>query len=151
MVRPRATSFPPEEMEKLGQEMVDWVKEHKPIHIKQWYCVERGFIYNEWKAMIQLREFLPYYEEAMHLVGLNYINGTINPSIAHRFIRVYFKDVKEEEDETAAFLQHLKDDDSNNIDKAHIEGMEAVLKMMRGRQSSARKIEESSKRSESKS
>lgn len=148
---PRTVSPSPEEMIELGKEMVAWVKENKPIHIKQWYCIEKMILYNTWKTYIQRPEFIPYYEIAMGLVSLNYINGTINASIAQRFIRVYFKDVKNEEDDTALFLQQLKADESNNISKEHIDGMEAVLKLMKTRQSSDRKIADSTNSNESKS
>jgi hypothetical protein len=150
---PRTTSPSPEEVIKLGKEMLAWVKEKNPIHIKQWYSIEKGIIYKDWKALIQLKEFLPYYEQALNIISLKYIDKTseIRDSVAHRFLRVYYKDVKDEEDETAKFLEDLKKDDSNLIDKAHIEGMEAVLALMKQRQSSARKTEEISNNSDTKS
>lgn len=95
--RPRTTSLQPEEMIKLGEEMVEWVQLNKPIHLSQWYTIHKGFVYNQWKKFIEKEEFRPYYEQSLKLVGLNYINGNINPSIAHRFINVYFKDSKEQE------------------------------------------------------
>lgn len=99
MARPRSVSLPPEEMINLGKEMVEWVIRNNPIHIKQWYSIEKGFLFSEWDTMQQCPEFFPYYEQAMNLVSLNYINGTINPSIAQRFMRIYFKDVRLQENE----------------------------------------------------
>jgi hypothetical protein len=96
--RPRTTSFSEEEMIALGKEMVDWVKANNPIHINLWYSGHKRFTYNEWKSFIQLEEFLPHYQEAMTHIGKNYLDGTINSSIAHRFLRLYFKDLKEIED-----------------------------------------------------
>src|SRR5512139_1152624 len=101
---PRTTSFSPDEMVELGQEMVEWVKSNKPLHLKQWYSIEKEFLYEEWKCFIQLPEFLPYYEKALSLVSLQYLDKTSNirDGIAHRFIRNYFKEVKELEDQDLA-------------------------------------------------
>lgn len=150
---PRTNSPSPEEMVELGKEMLAWVYENNPLHIKQWYSIKKGILYKDWKAMIQLSEFLPYYEQAVSYVSLQYLDKTSNirDSVSHRFLRVYFKDVKDEEDETAAFLEQLKNDSSNTISQEHIEGMEAVLKLMKARQSSARKAEDNSSNNDKKS
>ena len=98
MARPRSITPESKDLIALGKEMVEWVKKNKPIHIKEFYCIHKMILFKDWDAYTQKTEFLPYYETAMGLVSLNYINGTINPSIAQRFIRVYFKDVRLEED-----------------------------------------------------
>lgn len=99
---PRTVSLPPEQMIELGKEMVQWVKDHpKTLHLSEWYTIYKGYTYNQWKVFIQIEEFLPYYEQALKIVGLKYIDKTSNvrDSISHRWQRVYFKDVKEQEDE----------------------------------------------------
>ena len=98
--RPRTTSFSEDEMIKLGQEMVKWVEEHRPLHLKQWYSIEKEFLYGEWKTFIQRKEFIPYYEKALAIVSLQYIqkDSDIKDGVSHRFLRLYFKDLKEEED-----------------------------------------------------
>ena len=60
--RPRTTSFSVEEMIALGEEMVAFVKKNKKtiLHLSEWYTIEKGFIYREWKTFIQKEEFLPY-------------------------------------------------------------------------------------------
>lgn len=97
--RPRTTSFPPDEMIKLGEEMVEWVKKNNPIHLSQWYTLEKGFIYNEWKKFIEKEEFRPYYEIAIRYTGIKYLNGTIDKGIANRFLGVYFSDLRDYEHE----------------------------------------------------
>jgi hypothetical protein len=92
--RPRTVSPEPLELIKLGEEMVAWVRANNPIHLKCWYSLEKRFTYKQWETMTQREEFVPYYEEALNLVSINYVNGTINPSIAQRFLRMYFKDLK---------------------------------------------------------
>lgn len=99
---PRKTSFSPEEMIALGEEMLEWVIENDPIHLSQWYTIHKGFIYNEWKVFIKCSEFYPYYERALRIVGLKYIDGKnkdIKESLCQRWQRVYFKDLRESEDE----------------------------------------------------
>jgi hypothetical protein len=105
--RPRTTSFTPDEMINLGQEMILWLKEHpETVHLKEWYSIEKMFLYNEWKTFIQRPEFVPYYELALAMISLKYIklDSGIEPSLKHRFLRSYFKDIKDQEDQD-------KDDD----------------------------------------
>ncbi len=101
--RPSTVSRTPEEMIALGKEMVKWVEEHKPLHLNEWFAIEKMILYNEWKAFQTNTEFAPYYKKALAIVSKNYIDGTINSSIAHRFMNVYFKDVKEEEQGSMTF------------------------------------------------
>ena len=74
--RPRTTSFSEDEMIELGIEMVDFVRKNKKtiLHLSEWYTIEKGFTYNEWKTFIQKPEFLPYYEQALKIVGLKYVS-----------------------------------------------------------------------------
>ena len=110
MARPRSVSLSPEEMIALGKEMVKFVNDHTDIqedkkkyeeilHLSEWYTIEKKFTYNEWKSFIQKEEFIPYYEQALKIIAKKYINGTINPSIAQRFLRIYFADLKLQENE----------------------------------------------------
>lgn len=123
---PRTVSLPKEEMVALGKEMVAWVKQNKPIHLKQWYSFEKSYTYNEWKAMIQCPEFLPYYDKALGLVGMHYIDGTVDKSISQRFLRHYFKELKEEENEeidyransNAKAIASITDEDRDRFDDA---------------------------------
>lgn len=97
---PRKTSFSKDEMIKLGEEMIEWIKNHPNIlHLSEWYTIEKGFIYNEWKCFIQRSEFIPFYEIALKLVGRKYLDKTSNvrESQAQRWSKVYFKDYYEHE------------------------------------------------------
>ena len=101
--RPRLVSLPPEEMEKLGQEMVEWVKINKPIHLSMWYTQEKDFTDEQWDAFRKCPEFIHYYTKALKLVGYSYLDkdSNVDVRLKDRWQRVYFKDLKEEEDETA--------------------------------------------------
>ena len=100
--RLRTVSFSDEEMIELGKEMVSYVKKNKKtiLHLSEWYTIEKGFIYREWKTFIQKEEFLPYYEQALKLIGIKYVDKSSNvrDGISNRWQRVYFDDLREKED-----------------------------------------------------
>ncbi len=133
MARPRTTSFTPEEMIELGEEMIKWVKEHDPIHLSQWYTIEKGYTYNEWKQFITKPEFHPYYEKALKMVGMKYLDGEskkIKQGIAERWQRVYFKDLREEEDETVVFKANVANQQDKKVSAQEFK--EAFEKFMSG-------------------
>ena len=43
--------------------------------------------------------FRAYYEIAQAAIAMRYMNGVINPSIAQRFMRLYFPELKKDEDD----------------------------------------------------
>ena len=102
--RPRTVSLPPEEMIKLGEEMIKWVKEHPEIlHLSEWYSIEKMYLESQWDTMCRCPEFFPYYEQALKIVGRKYLDKTSNvrDGISQRWQRVYFKDLKRQEDADA--------------------------------------------------
>lgn len=116
--RPRTVSYEPEEMIKLGQEMVAWIKENDPLHVSEWYCIEKGFLELQWETMIKRPEFVTYYEQALKLIGKKYLdrNSNVRDGISQRWQRVYFKDLKREEDETARFNASLKEKEDPTVE-----------------------------------
>ncbi len=100
MARPRTVSFSPEEMIELGDEMVAWVIKNKPIHLSMWYCIEKGYTDAEWDTMSKRPEFVHYYETALKLVGYQYLkeDSTVESRLKDRWLRVYFKDLRRQED-----------------------------------------------------
>ena len=110
---PRTVSFSTKEMVAMGKEMVSYVKANQKtiLHLSEWYTIEKGYTYNQWKTFIQKEEFLPYYEQALKIVGLKYVakNSNVRDSISQRWQRVYFGDLREVED---------KDADDNELRKA---------------------------------
>ena len=103
MARTRLIAPSDEILEELGKEMIQWCHADPERHLffAQFYTTH-GIIRKEWKVYILNPTFLPYYEEAQGILAERYIDGTVNPSIAHRFIRLYHHDVREDEDETAS-------------------------------------------------
>jgi len=101
MSRPRTVSLEPDEMIILGEEMVAWVKQNKPMHLKQWYSIEKQFTRSEWDTFKRRDEFIIYYEQALSVISIGYLDGTIAPAIAQRFLRYYFHDLRQQEDQDA--------------------------------------------------
>jgi hypothetical protein len=102
--RPRTTTPPPKECIELGKKLVKWATEKTPedeplrCRFCEWYTLPAiGMIRAEWKLLIQVEEFWPYYEQAQAALGRRLIDGTINPSIGHRFMWHYVPEAKEQE------------------------------------------------------
>jgi hypothetical protein len=101
---PRTTSPPKEEVIKLGIALVKWATEKTPedeplrSRFCEWYTLEEiGMIRRDWEALIRLEEFRMYYERAQAALGRRLIDGTVNPSIGHRFMWHYVPEAKEQE------------------------------------------------------
>ncbi len=133
--RPRTVSLEPEEMIDLGQQMCDWVAKNKPMHLSQWYSFEMDITDKDWNSMRQCPEFLHYYTKALKMVGMQYLDkdSKVDVRIKDRWQRVYFKDLKQEEDETKKHDAQLKAQAETEAAGAylsqHAEAMEYLQKM----------------------
>lgn len=98
---PRFRSLPPKDMIKLGEEMIEWVKKNNPLHLTAWYAIEKDFTDLQWEAFQQAPEFYPYYRKALKMIGMQYLdkNSDVREGISQRWQRVYFKDLRKQEDE----------------------------------------------------
>lgn len=144
-MRPRTVSLPPDEMISLGEEMIKWVKKNDPLHLSQWYTIEKGYTYNEWKSMIVKDEFYPYYEKALKLVAIKYLDGEskkIKQGISERWQRVYFKDLREDEDETARYHSELRQKEAVQVSAEDVERAQRILEQVSRNQSASRNIED---------
>jgi hypothetical protein len=112
--RPRSVSLPPDEMVKLAHEMIKWVEENRPMHLSQWYCIEKGYTDDEWDTMRVCPEFFHYYKKALKMIGMQYLakDSPIDPSLKHRWQRIYFKDLKDMEDDDLRFKSSLTKDEN---------------------------------------
>lgn len=116
--RPRTVVPEKEELIKLGEDLLNWAKNPDPenphFFWSEWYT-SKGFVRNQWKKMVDKEEFRSYYEQAQPFLARPYINGTINASIAHRFLRHYCPDVKEEENEEMELKEKIKAEMMKNV------------------------------------
>ena len=111
----RALTPEDDQLQALGEEMIAWCLEtpkkgeEKHIMFAQWYSQKKHILRAQWKAMIQHPNFRPYYEEAQIILGMKLIQGSIKEGFAHRFLRLYHADVREDDDEQAAARNKIKD------------------------------------------
>lgn len=162
---PRTVCPEYEELILLGKELVAWAvskdtKDSQKLHLKQWYNLEKHFTKNTWDTMCHKPEFIPYYEEAKAAISIRYLNGVVNPSIAHRFMRHYFDELVD--DDKCIALQELDikkqlieweaklKSSGNVVDEAVLEQFNALMGQLSALQE-ARKMADKSKRAESKS
>jgi hypothetical protein len=111
--RPRTSIPEKEELIELGKDLLAWASEKKKGELRcrwcEWYACKHFFIRAQWKRMLDTEEFRPYYEAAQPYLAEKWIDGTINQSIAHRYLRIYDPELREEEN---------KDADDNELRKA---------------------------------
>lgn len=101
--RPRYTSPSPEEVIKLGEDLVQWATEptsEKRTAWSFWYCLKHGMIQTQFKALKNLEEFKPYYEIARSAMAQKIHNEELEKGMAHRYVRMYDRELAEEEDQT---------------------------------------------------
>ncbi len=152
--RPRTVSFSPEEMVELGKEMIEWLYDHpETLHLCEWYSLQKRFTYNQWKVMQVKEEFHPYYEAALNLIGIKYLNkdSKVRDGISQRWQRVYFKDLRDSEDKDLddAAIRSLKaSEEQTDEQKAKFDSsMLQVINLL----SSDRKIDDSNISNDTKS
>ncbi len=100
--RPRTSIPEKEELIELGKDLVEWAslqtKKGEPLRVRfcDWYT-DRGFIRKQWENFRDLKEFEWYYEKARSLMATRYVDGTVNQSIAHRYLRMYDPELRDDE------------------------------------------------------
>lgn len=130
--RPRTTIPQKDELIELGKDLVAWASEKQkkgePIRVRfcDWYT-DRGFIRKQWEGFRDLPEFAWYYEKARSILALRYIDGTVNQSIAHRYLRIYDPEVRDEEDKDAEAAELRKAAALKGEARAVEEAKQAVL------------------------
>lgn len=111
MGRDRTTTPEDDELVKLGEELVEWATEPAKelrFHINQWYCLKKGITKKEYDLMLQKPIFREYHAKARIAISARYVDGSINPTIASRFLRHYFEEVKQEENEKTKYDAETK-------------------------------------------
>jgi len=97
-----------EEIEELGKELLAWVhyedlteeekeKAPKRFRFPQWYSEEKNILRNSWKALVKTKIFRPYYEQAQSVMANRCVDGTLKEGFGHRYLRLYDREIVEEE------------------------------------------------------
>jgi len=111
--RPRTAIPQSDELIELGKDLVEWASEkHKkgePLRVRfcEWYT-DRGFVRKQWESFRDLPEFIWYYEKARTIMASRYVDGTVNHSIAHRYLRIYDPELRDEENDTKRYESELR-------------------------------------------
>ncbi len=116
--RPRTTTPTPEECEELGKDLLKWATEEDGILFGEWWGLKHFMTRKVWKALIETPQFLPYYHLAQNAMAKKSIDGTMEKSFGHRYIRLYDRDLVEEENNQMrweAELKKLSSEDISNL------------------------------------
>ena len=132
--RPRTTTPNDEELIELGKDLLQWATEETDelrCRFPEWYCLKQGFIKKQWDLMLQKETFRSYYEMAQAALAKRYMNGTINPSIAHRFLRIYTPEVKDDEDTLLKYQSDLKAKEELAVSEADVKRHDSMMEQLR--------------------
>lgn len=139
--RVRTVTPEKEELIALGEDLIEWAAfKTKKDEIRSRYCqwyTEKGFTGLQWQQMKDKPEFRWYYERAQCLLGNKYVDGTVNPSIAHRFLRVYCPEVKVEENEEIVFKANTASQAIQSYTQEDSDKLSLVLNAINQRQTEA--------------
>lgn len=129
--RPRTCIPDDEELIRLGEDLLQWASEKKKGELRcrwcEWYSRKHFIIRKEWKRMLDTPTFRPYYEAAQTFLAEKWIDGTINASIAHRYLRLYEPELREIEDADADAEAARKANALKSETKAQEEEKQRVL------------------------
>lgn len=109
--RPRYTSPTIENVDFLGEDLVKWATEptdEKRTSWQFWYALRHGMMLTEFKALKKLAQFRPYYEIARAAMSQKIHSDALEKGMAHRYARMYDRQLAEEEDDHARFEADLK-------------------------------------------
>lgn len=109
--RPRKLAPQPEECVELGEDLLEWLTEETDelrFLFQKWYSLRHGIMRKDWKNLIQMPEFLPYYEAAKAILAEKCIDGTVKEGFGNRYLRLHDRDLVDEENEHARFEAELK-------------------------------------------
>jgi hypothetical protein len=107
---PRKTTPEKDELIELGKELVAWAEDTKHelrYHLNQWYTLKKGFTKVQYDKMVEKPEFREYHEKARVALAARYVDSSIHPSIAQRFLRLYFPDMAKDENDLLKFKSDL--------------------------------------------
>lgn len=97
-----------EDYEALGKEMVYFVVKNDCYHVSEWYQGEKLLKWHEMRQLIKNPIFEAYYQKALAFVSRKYLDGTINPTVASKFVKYYFRDLYDHEKEEERYKQELE-------------------------------------------
>lgn len=94
-----------EDVIALGEDLISWIRKKynekdMPVHLTEWYSLEKDILYPDWDNIRKRKEFLKYYESALDLMVLcTQKNQNLETAYGSRFLGVYSKDLRKHERE----------------------------------------------------
>lgn len=110
---PRTTAPPKEKIIELGKDLVQWATEETDdirTSFSFWYSLKHGIIYTQWKRLKTFEEFRPYYEQARSALARKLHKQELEKGLAHRYVRMYDRELADEEDDKAKYDAELRKD-----------------------------------------
>jgi protein-disulfide isomerase len=91
--------------------------------------LEKTILRKTWKTLVQVKEFLPYYEKAKAVLAKRCMNGTMEKSFGHRYIRLYDSELRNDENELLKLKAELaKAQDKEEVAENVIRKLAQVVK-----------------------
>lgn len=107
--RPRTITPPKDYIIQLGEEYLEWLEEHpEAVHHTEFYSIEKRILRDQWDDICETQEFKGYYEQARNILAKRHMTGAVKEGIAHRFLRLYLKDLRDEENADKVFESNLR-------------------------------------------
>ncbi len=104
--RPANSGYEDEDLIILGEEFVAWMKQmdddpsSNTVHLSEWWAQIKNISKSQWESIIKRSCFKCYYDKAMKWMGVKLLkNKNLHPSYGNRFLTIYMKEVKEEEED----------------------------------------------------
>ncbi len=137
---PRITTPPKEECIKLGQDLVQWATEETSeirTSFSFWYALKHSIIYEHWKLLKQKDEFRPYYEKARAALASKLHKQQLEKGLAHRYIRLYDRELSDAEDQDKIFDSNLKKEEVKQASAEDIQRLNALMNQLSSLRSSS--------------
>ncbi len=115
---PRTVTPEKDELIELGKELLEWAEDTSQelrYHLNQWYTLKHGFTKKEWDCMCDKPEFKAYHDQARVALAARYVDSSIHPSIAQRFLRLYFPDLVKSENDLLKLKSDLTKEENDRL------------------------------------
>lgn len=140
--RPRTVTPPPEECIKLGEDLIAWLHEEKRLHLSGWWALKQGMLRKEWEALKMCPEFLEYYEKAKAYMVHICLDGTIKEGFGHRYLRLYDRELIDEENAQKKWESDLKSKENEKVGAEFFEKADLFLNQIDRLQQARQKAED---------
>ncbi len=128
---PRTVTPEKDELIELGKDLLEWANDRDQelrYHLNQWYTLKHGFTKKQYDQMCEKPEFQEYHKKARVAIASRYVDSSIHPSIAQRFLRLYFPDLVKSENDLLKLKSDLIKDENEKL--ANTTGLSEVAQAL---------------------